>query len=192
MSADIRQLVDNILNNPVTAKVAANAPTPTVSHVLFAVKASRKADLLIEILYLEQKITRSILVFTRTRYRAREIAQWLKEYGHKVTLLEGDLSQFRRTKAIEGFRDGTYQIMVATDIAARGIDVAGISHVINFDMPDNFETYIHRIGRTGRVRESGVAYTFATPRDRVAVRALEKTLKGKLEHRVLDGFSPDV
>ena len=191
MSADIRQLVDDILNNPVTLKVLANAPTPTVSHVLFPVKASRKADLLIEILYLEQKITRSVLVFARTKRRAREVAQWLKEYGHKVTLLEGELTQFRRKKAIEGFRDGTYQIMVATDIAARGIDVAGISHVINFDMPDNFETYIHRIGRTGRISESGVAYTFATPHEKEAVRSLKKMLKGKLEQQAVEGFSSE-
>jgi len=191
MSADIRHLVNDILNNPVTEKVAANAPTPTVSHVLFPVKEFRKAELLIEILYREQKVTRSILIFARTKHRARKIAQGLKEYGHKVTLLEGDLTQFRRTKAIQGFRDGVYQIMVATDIAARGIDVAGISHVINYDMPDNAEAYIHRIGRTGRVSESGVAYTFATPRDSAAVRALEKMLKASLEHRVLDGFYPD-
>ncbi len=191
MSTDIRQLVDDVLDNPVTVKVAANAPTPTVSHVLFPVKVSRKDDLLIEILYREQKITRSILVFARTKNRARQVAKWLKEFGHKVTLLEGDLTQFRRTKAIQGFRDGTYQIMVATDIAARGIDVAGISHVINYDMPDNFETYIHRIGRTGRVSESGVAYTFATPRDKVAVNVLKKTLKGKLERRLLEDFTYD-
>lgn len=189
MSDDIRRLVNSILDNPVTIKVAANAPTPTVSHALFFVKASRKADLLIEILYLEQKKTRSVLVFTRTKNRAREVAQWLKEYGHKVTLLEGDLSQFRRTKAIEGFRDGTHQIMVATDIAARGIDVAGISHVINFDMPDSFEAYIHRIGRTGRIHESGAAYTFATPRDKEASSILKKMLKGKLKQRVLKGFT---
>ena len=191
MSTDIRQLVDDVLDNPVTVKVAANAPTPTVSHVLFPVKVSRKDDLLIEILYREQKITRSILVFARTKNRARQVAKWLKEFGHKVTLLEGDLTQFRRTKAIQGFRDGTYQILVATDIAARGIDVAGISHVINYDMPDNFETYIHRIGRTGRISESGVAYTFATPRDKVAVNVLKKTLKGKLERRLLEGFTYD-
>lgn len=191
MSEDIRHLVDDILDNPITEKVAANAPTPTVSHVLFPIKEFLKPDLLIEILYREQKETRAILIFARTKHRSREIAQNLKEYGHKVTLLEGDLTQFRRSKAIQGFRDGTYQIMVATDIAARGIDVAGISHVINYDMPDNAEAYIHRIGRTGRVSESGVAYTFATPRDNVAVHALEKMLEGSLERRVLDKFSPD-
>jgi ATP-dependent RNA helicase RhlE len=191
MSADIRQLVDDILVNPVTIKVAANAPTPTVSHVLYPVKEARKADLLIEILYQEQNITRSILVFTRTKHRARKVAEWLKEFGHSVTLLEGDLTQFRRTKAIQGFRDGSYQIMVATDIAARGIDVAGISHVINYDMPDNFESYIHRIGRTGRLSESGVAYTFATPRDTGAAKVLARMLKGKLKKRVIAGFKYD-
>ncbi len=191
MSDDIRHLVDAILENPVTEEVAANAPTPTVSHVLFPIKEFLKPDLLIEILYLEQKETRSVLVFARTKQRAREVVQHLKEYGHKATLLEGDLTQFRRTKAIQGFRNGTYQIMVATDIAARGIDVAGISHVINYDMPDNAEAYIHRIGRTGRISESGVAYTFASSRDVIAVQALEKMLKTALVRRVLDKFSPD-
>jgi ATP-dependent RNA helicase RhlE len=191
MSADIRQLVDDILENPVTVKVAANAPTPTVSHVLFPVNESRKAELLIEILYREQKITRSVLVFARTKHRARQVAQWLKEYGHSVTLLEGDLTQFRRSKAIQGFREGNFQIMVATDIAARGLDVAGISHVINYDMPDDTEAYIHRIGRTGRMSEAGVAYTLATPRDQAMVRELEKMLKAPLERRTYDGFSQD-
>ena len=191
MSDDIRHLVDAILENPVTEEVAANAPTPTVSHVLFPIKEFLKPDLLIEILYREQKETRSVLVFARTKHRAREVVKHLKEYGHKATLLEGDLTQFRRTKAIQGFRDGTYQIMVATDIAARGIDVAGISHVINYDMPDNAEAYIHRIGRTGRISESGVAYTFASSRDVIAVQALEKMLKTALVRRVLDNFSPD-
>lgn len=189
MSEDIRRLVDAILKNPITAEVAANAPTPTVSHVLFPVKEYLKPDLLIEILYREQKETRAVLIFARTKRRAREIVKHLKEYGHKVALLEGDLTQFRRTKAIQGFRDGTFQIMVATDIAARGIDVAGISHVINYDMPDNAEAYIHRIGRTGRVRESGVAYTFATARDAQAVQALEKMLKTNLERRILENFT---
>jgi ATP-dependent RNA helicase RhlE len=189
MSADIRHLVDDILTNPVTIQVAANAPTPTVSHVLFPVTAARKADLLIQILYLEQNVTRSVLIFTRTKKRARVVTQWLKEYGHNVTLLEGNLTQFRRTKAIDGFRKGTYQIMVATDIAARGIDVAGISHVINYDMPDSFEMYIHRIGRTGRISATGEAYTFATPRDRDAVRILKKKLKGKLEQRLIEGYT---
>ena len=188
MSSEIRQLVDDILANPVTIEVAANAPTPTVSHVLFPVKESRKADLLIEILYREQNLTQSVLIFARTKRRAREVADWLKEFGHSVTLLEGDLSQFRRTKAIQGFRKGDYQILVATDIAARGIDVTDISHVVNYDMPDNVEAYIHRIGRTGRIYESGVAYTFATPRDSEAISALEKMLGSTLERRTLSGF----
>jgi len=135
-------------------------------------------------------LTRSVLIFTRTKRRAREVAKWLQSYGHKVALLEGDLTQFRRSNALQGFRDGTYQILVATDIAARGIDVAGISHVINYDMPDNAEAYIHRIGRTGRIYESGVAYTFATPRDSRTVHVLNKMLKGKLERRILEGFAP--
>ena len=188
MSVDIHQLVADILDHPVTIEVAANAPTPTVSHVLFPVKESRKADLLIEILYREQKLTRSVLIFARTKRRARKVADWLKSYGHNVTLLEGDMTQFRRTKAIQGFREGSYQLMVATDIAARGIDVADISHVINYDVPDNTEAYIHRIGRTGRIYESGVAYTLATPRDGIVVKALENMLKGKLERRTLSGF----
>ncbi|MDF1512341.1 MAG: DEAD/DEAH box helicase [Anaerolineae bacterium] len=188
MSDDIRQLVNDILHRPRTVEIAANAPTPTVTHVLFPVKENRKAELLIEILYLEQKYTRSVLIFTRTKHRAREVTKWLQSYGHKVALLEGDLTQFRRSNAIQGFRDGTFQILVATDIAARGIDVAGISHVINYDMPDNAEAYIHRIGRTGRIQESGVAYTFATPRDKTAVQALDRMLKGKMERRILEQF----
>lgn len=189
MSSEIRQLVDDILVDPVTIEVAANAPTPTVTHVLFPVKENRKADLLIEVLYREQNLTQSVLIFARTKRRARKVADWLNEFGHSVTLLEGDLTQFRRTKAIQGFRKGEYQILVATDIAARGIDVTDISHVINYDMPDNIEAYIHRIGRTGRIYESGVAYTFATPRDSDAVSVLEKMLGSTLERRTLPGFN---
>jgi ATP-dependent RNA helicase RhlE len=105
-----------------------------------------------------------------------------------VAALQGNMAQNARQAAMNGFRDGRYDILVATDIAARGIDVTEISHVINFDMPDTVDAYTHRIGRTGRMEQSGEAFTFATPADELMVRDIEKVLKAPLERRRLAGF----
>jgi len=108
--------------------------------------------------------------------------------GYRVTSLHGNRSQGQRQSALKGFRDGRFQIMVATDIASRGIDVEGISHVINYDMPDTTDAYIHRIGRTGRAERTGDAFTLVTPEDGSSLRALERVMGKPIERRSLDGF----
>jgi len=129
-----------------------------------------------------------VLIFTRTKYRARNLARDLERLSYRVAALQGNMSQGQRQRAIDGFRGGKYDILVATDIAARGIDVSDISHVINFDMPDTVDAYTHRIGRTGRIEKSGEAFTFAEPQDEAMVRSIEKVLGRPIERRRLPGF----
>jgi ATP-dependent RNA helicase RhlE len=132
--------------------------------------------------------TESVLIFTRTKHRAKRVGEQLEKAGYRAASIQGNLSQSRRQAAMEGFRDGSFQILVATDIAARGIDVSQISHVINYDIPDTTEAYIHRIGRTGRAAKSGDAFTMVTPEDGATVRAIEKVLQSSIERRIIDGF----
>ena len=162
MPDDIRRLASEILSNPVTVQVGSTAPPVTVSHALYPVAQHLKTALLLELL--KHTDTESVLVFTRTKHRAKRLGEQLEKAGYKAASLQGNLSQNRRQAALDGFRDGTYQILVATDIAARGIDVSQISHVINYDMPDTADAYIHRIGRTGRAARSGDAFTLVTAR----------------------------
>ena len=129
-----------------------------------------------------------VLVFTRTKYRAKKLADQLSKAGVSATSLQGNLSQNRRQEAMDRFRSGRVRVLVATDIAARGIDVSRISHVINFDMPDTAEAYTHRIGRTGRMKQVGTAYSLVTSDDRHMVRTIERLLEHPLERRNLDGF----
>jgi ATP-dependent RNA helicase RhlE len=129
-----------------------------------------------------------VLIFTRTKHRAERVAQQLVRAGHQVTSLQGNLPQHRRQAALEGFRTGSIKILVATDIAARGIDVLSISHVINYDMPESTDNYIHRIGRTGRVNRNGDALTFVTSADADKISALERLLDAPLERMILQGF----
>jgi len=186
MPEDIRKLVKEILHNPVTVQIGHTAPAVTVSHSLYPVKQHLKTALLTEILYrLESK---SVLVFTRTKHRTERIARQLKNAGFRVASLQGDLSQPRRQAALDGFRTGAVKILVATDIAARGIDILHISHVINYDMPENTDAYIHRIGRTGRVNNNGDALTLVTSADTAMVSSLEHILNRKIERRMLENF----
>jgi len=186
MPANIRRLASEILQNPVTVQIDHALPAKTVSHALYPVKQHLKTALLKEILIGTQ--TKSVLVFTRTKYRAERIAQQLKRDGFRVASLQGDLSQARRQAALDGFRTGAVKILVATDIASRGIDVLRISHVINYDMPENTDAYIHRIGRTGRVNNNGDALTFVTSSDTAMVSSIEDILKKKIERRTLENF----
>ncbi|MFH0914716.1 MAG: DEAD/DEAH box helicase [Chloroflexota bacterium] len=186
MPADIRRLVQEVLHDPVTVQVDPQAPAKTVSHAVYPVSQGLKTALLKELL--RQTKTEAVLVFTRTKYRAERLAEQLKAAGCRVASLQGNLSQYRRQEALEGFRDGSVKVLVATDIASRGIDVLDISHVINYDMPDTTDAYIHRIGRTGRVGKAGEAFTLATGEDAAMVGALERLLKAPLERRTLPGF----
>jgi len=186
MPAGIRRLVREILHDPVTIQIGHTLPAKTVSHAIYPVQQHLKTALLKEIL--KKTKTDSVLIFTRTKHRAERVAQQLVRAGHRVTSLQGNLPQHRRQAALEGFRTGSIKILVATDIAARGIDVLRISHVINYDMPQTTDDYIHRIGRTGRVEKSGDALTFVTKADADKISALERLLNTPLERLTLQDF----
>jgi len=186
MPAAIRRLASEILHDPVTVQIDRQLPAKTVSHALYPVQQHLKTNLLKEIL--NRTKMESVLVFTRTKHRAERVAQQLVRAGYQVTSLQGDLSQERRQAALEAFRNGSIRILVATDIAARGIDVLSISHVINYDMPASTDDYIHRIGRTGRVNKNGDALTLVTSADADKIIALERLLHAPLERLTLRGF----
>jgi ATP-dependent RNA helicase RhlE len=186
MPDDIRRLASEILTKPVTIQVGSSAPPVTVSHAIYPVAQHLKTPLLLELL--QHTDTESVLVFTRTKHRAKRLGEQLEKAGYKAASLQGNLSQNRRQAALDGFRDGSYQILVATDIAARGIDVSQISHVVNYDIPDTPEAYIHRIGRTGRAARSGDAFTLVTSEDTFMVRTIEKKLNAQIERRTIEGF----
>ncbi|NLF65454.1 MAG: DEAD/DEAH box helicase [Chloroflexi bacterium] len=186
MPADVDKLARQILKNPATVSIGARAPVKTVSHTLYPVTPKLKTPLLLAML--ERTATGRVLIFTRTKRRARFLARDLEQQGYNVSALQGNMSQIKRQKAIDGFRSGRHDILVATDVASRGIDVADISHVINFDMPDTVDAYTHRIGRTGRAEETGEAFTFAEPTDIAMVRSIEKVLGSRIERRRLEGF----
>ena len=191
MPEDIRKLAREALHDPVTIRAGgAGVPVSTVSHAVYPVEPHLKTALLMKLL--DRTDTESVLVFTRTKHRTTRVAEQMKRAGLSVASLQGNLSQNRRQDALSGFRDGTYQILVATDIAARGIDVSGISHVINYDMPDTVDAYTHRIGRTGRAAKTGDAFTFVTPQDRAFVGDIEHVLGERIERRTLSDFDYNV
>lgn len=187
MPDDIRRLVKETMYNPVTVQIGQTLPATTVSHALYPVKQDLKTALLKELLC--KTDMESVLVFTRTKYRALRVAEQLKRMGYRATSLQGNLSQYQRQDALDGFKNGSIKVLVATDIAARGLDVQDISHVVNYDMPDSTDAYIHRIGRTGRIGKTGEAFTFVTNEDASMIRALERLLNAPLERRVLQGFN---
>ena len=186
MPEDIRNLAKDILHDPVTVQIGESVPVATVSHTVYPVEQHLKTALLVKLLH--QTDTKSVLIFTRTKHRATRLSRQVMQAGFAVTSLQGDLTQQNRQKALGGFRNGIYRILVATDIAARGIDVTRISHVINYDAPDTVDAYTHRIGRTGRAASSGDAFTFMTPKDRSLVWDIENVLGEKMERRTLEGF----
>jgi ATP-dependent RNA helicase RhlE len=188
--AEIEQLAARTLRNPQRIAIGLSRPAHTVAHALYPVPRHLKTPLLLELL--KRTKTDSVLVFTRTKHKAEKLSKQIHQAGFRATSLHSDRSQGQRQSALDGFRSGHYQIMVATDIAARGLDVEGISHVINFDMPATSDDYIHRIGRTGRVERSGDAFTLVTPDDKDMIRALEKMMGESLPRQTLEGFDYDV
>jgi ATP-dependent RNA helicase RhlE len=185
MPREIRQLADALLHDPHVVELADTAPAATIDHALIPVAERRKRALLDEVL---GDGCESAIVFTRTKHRARRLAQDLAKAGHRAVGLQGNMSQSQRDRAMKGFRSGQFDILVATDIAARGIDVTGVSHVINFDVPNTPEAYTHRIGRTGRSQREGVACTFVTSGDRGWVRATERMIGEPIPRRKFEGF----
>ena len=179
MAKEIRRLADDVLYKPAVIELANTRPAETIDHVLVPTPEPGKQAILEELL--DGDDFRSAIVFTRTKHRARRLAKKLDTAGYKAIALQGNMSQGQRVRALAGFKDGTYDVMVATDIAARGLDIEDVSHVINFDVPTTPDAYTHRIGRTGRSERSGLAYTFVTGTDDKQVRDIEKRLGGPIE-----------
>lgn len=186
MPGEVRSLVNEILRRPVVIELGASRPVETVGHAMYPVEQTRKVDLLLAIL--RDSGSGKVLVFTRTKHRAKKLAEQLIKAGISATSLQGNLSQNRRQEAMDKFRSGRVRVLVATDIAARGIDVSQISHVVNFDMPDTADAYTHRIGRTGRMARRGIALSLVTREDKPMVRTIERLLGRALEQRKLAGF----
>jgi len=189
MPGQIRHLANEVLRNPAIVQIGIAAPAETVSHALYPVAPHLRTPLLLELL--RHTDTDSVLVFTRTKHRAKRVGEQLAKAGYRSTSIQGNLSQEKRQAALNGFRNGTFQILVATDIAARGIDVSQISHVINYDIPSTPEDYIHRIGRTGRATRTGDAFTLITAEDISMVHAIDRVLGSRVERRTLSDFAYD-
>lgn len=183
---EVEELAQQALHRPQRVAVGIVQPATTVTHALYPVPQHLKTDLLIALLRKTDAF--SMLVFTRTKHRAEKVARMLAKQGFQTTSLHSDRSQNQRQNALKGFKDGKYQVMVATDIAARGLDIETVSHVINYDIPDTVDAYIHRIGRTGRAEREGDAFTLITPDDNAMVRDIERALKKPIERRKLAEF----
>ncbi len=187
LSAEMSALAHKILTNPVTVQVGQRSTTPAgIRHAVYPVSRHLKPDLLIEILR-GQGMT-SVLAFTRTKRNADRLGLKLQKRGFTVSVIHGDRNQNQRLRALDEFRRGMSQIMVATDVAARGIDVDDISHVINFDVPETPETYIHRIGRTARGDATGDAFTLVDREEEPLIRDIERILKQALPRVTLPDF----
>ncbi len=181
MPPEIRRLADEVLYEPHVIDLAGRKPIETIEHALYPVPEVGKRDLLEHILASDD--CQSALVFTRTKHRARRLGQQLDKAGHRAVALQGNMSQPQRDRAMAGFRARRFDVLVATDIAARGIDVSGISYVINYDVPNTPEAYTHRIGRTGRSELEGKACTFVTGDDWAWVRATERMIGEPIPRR---------
>ncbi len=186
MPTEIRHLAEEILNNPAVVQINHTEPVTAISHVLFQVTKENKTAMLKSIMAQEE--TTTTLIFTKTKHKAKSLALHLEKSGHSATSLQGNLSQQKRQQALDGFKNGTFKVLVATDIAARGIDVSGISHVINYDVPDTVEAYTHRTGRTGRATRTGEALTLASREDGSMIQSIERTLGKKMIRRDVIGF----
>ena len=184
---ELEQLAGWALRNPVKVEIGRQrAPAELVSHAFYPVVASQKFDLLQ--LLLEQTDFKSVLIFSRTRMGADRIAHRLISKGHTVGVMHSDRNQRERIEALDGFKSGKYEMLVATDIAARGLDIAGVSHVINYDVPENAEDYVHRIGRTGRAHHTGDAFTLVTEDDVRDARSIERYMGLGVERKKIEGF----
>ena len=186
MPEDIKRLSGEALRNPEVVQIGRVSAAQTVAHALYPVQNHLKTALLLEIL--RHTDTGSVLVFTKTKHRAKRVGELIEKAGYKAASLQGNLSQNRRQAALDGFKDGTFQILVATDIAARGIDVSGVSHVINYDIPDTTDAYIHRIGRTGRAAQTGDAFTLVDREDEYTIRQIERAVGKPIERRTMESF----
>jgi ATP-dependent RNA helicase RhlE len=184
---EIGRLATWCLKNPEKIEIGAQrSPAETVNHAIYPVAADQKFDLLLALL--AQTNFESVLIFSRTKEGADRIARKLVEEKHSVAVLHSNRTQNERIDALEGFKSGKYEVMVATDIAARGIDIAGVSHVVNYDVPQHPEDYVHRIGRTGRAQTEGDAFTIMTAEELPHVKDIERFIGQKVPRTKLEGF----
>ncbi len=184
----IETLIKWAMKNPETIEIGARrTPAETVKHVIYPVAEDQKSDLLRALL--DQVNYESVIIFCRTKHRADRIANLLKKNNHAVAVLHSNRTQREREEALHGFRNGRYEVLVATDIAARGLDIADVSHVINYDVPQHPEDYIHRIGRTGRAEAEGDAFTLMVAEDSQHVASIERFISQKISRIRLDGFN---
>ncbi len=184
---EIDTLIRWAMHDPETVEIGQRRmPAETVKHVIYAVAQAQKSQLVLALL--QQVNWESAIVFCRTRRGADKVERLLKQHHHKAAVIHSDRSQRERQQALEGFRAGRFEVLVATDIAARGLDIADVSHVINYDVPEHPEDYVHRIGRTGRAKTSGDAFTIMMTEDAPRVAAIEKFIKQRIERVKLEGF----
>ena len=188
MPAPIGALANEMLKKPATINVQRqSAPAVGITQAAYPVSQDLKAALLLELL--RREILRQALVFTRTKHRANRLADFLVQHGVRAERIHGNRSQNQRTQALAGFKNGRYPVLVATDIAARGIDVEALSHVVNFDVPADPDSYIHRVGRTGRAEMTGEAFTFVAPQEEGDWRAIERAIGRSLPRVTLPDFN---
>jgi ATP-dependent RNA helicase RhlE len=184
---EVAGLTREILHDPVELRIGGRSrPVETIDQKAYPVKADLKAPLLAELL--DRGGIRDALVFTRTKHRADRLANWLSRRGVATERFHGNRSQNQRTQALEGFKRGRFRVLVATDIAARGIDIAELGHVVNFDVPHLAEDYVHRVGRTGRAKASGDALTLVSPEEQPEFARIERALGVKVPRLTLEGF----
>src|SRR5215472_17560966 len=184
---EIEWLAASVLRNPELVEIGARrSPAETVTHAVYPVAADQKFDLLMALL--ERTHFDSVLIFCRTKVNADRVAHFLKHAQHAVAVLHSNRTQRERIEALEGFKSGKYEVMVATDIASRGLDIAGVSHVINYDVPEHSEDYVHRIGRTGRAQNVGDAFTLMSGEELPAVQAIEHFIGQKIPRLKLENF----
>jgi len=183
----IAQLTREMLKNPFTVNIERQAtPAVGITQAVYPVAQNLKAPLLIELL--QRGDIKNVLVFTRTKHRANRLAETLMKKGVACERIHGNRSQAQRTLALAGFKSGKHRVLVATDIAARGIDVEALSHVINFDVPHVPEDYIHRVGRTARAEMTGDAFTFVSPEEQTDLAAIERAIGRRLPRITVPGF----
>lgn len=185
---EIKDIAHRFMRDPAEVQVTPqNSVVATIEHRAHPVDTDRKRDLLLHLIAADSR--RQALVFTRTKHGANRLSDWLEKAGVRSAAIHGNKSQSARVKALDGFKDGGVTVLVATDIAARGIDISEISHVINFDMPDTPDAYTHRIGRTGRAGCTGEAFTFTVADDEPLVRQIERIFGSRIERRRVPGFA---
>ncbi len=188
MHEDVERIARKSMKDPIRVQIGVCAPAHRARQELLAVKEEEKSRLLMDLL---KKSEGRVLVFTRTKRGASQLAGHISRRRIDAAVIHGDLEQSLRDRAMAGFRDGRCRILVATDIAARGLDISNIEHVINYDFPHNPEDYVHRIGRTARVEASGVATSFVAGRDHRFVKAVRRLIGDKLpEVETVDGYEP--